>query len=141
MQSISVHWGHRITGLCNKIKAVGGHIGDIAAMAMLKGEKWPAVKQEEKESGKLNQLICLSPRYINNPLPANVPSSPTPSYHPLTTLSSSCVEFLATAAISSPRYFYFFNRPLSALPFASGWLLLDFATRTRRLAPHPMSNN
>jgi hypothetical protein len=34
--SRTVQWGHRITVLCNKIKVLGGHIGDIAAMAMLK---------------------------------------------------------------------------------------------------------
>lgn len=39
------------------VQVVGGHVGDIAAMAMLKGEKWPAVKQEErKESSKLIDL-------------------------------------------------------------------------------------
>lgn len=39
------------------MQVVGGHVGDIAAMAMLKGEKWPAVKQEErKESSKLIDL-------------------------------------------------------------------------------------
>lgn len=74
---------------------------------------------------KSNLIYLLySTRYINNPLYALIP--PLPLF--LTSLSPSCVASLVTAAISSPRYLstFPFHRP----SFASGWLLLDFATRT-----------